>query len=1123
MKHKKLPSLLALSISLELVLSPLPAMAETKTQNAMETIGGALNLGMQTYNTFRGQGGQPQMSPHVASDMLAFKNQQTPAADKHFTLNNMQKIPGLMEYIAKKNQDAAGSGGKQINPLSLNCQTLPTTLSEPNNEVCRNREVNGLAGDPKMQADEAFAYYNQYVQVEKLYQNYSVKSNVGGQSFGVGCMADAMAVLQGFFAYRLEQMDTMVTEFEAATAKFEEQSEMDLKSIRESTAVLNGESSKFAGEFKNSDLFDYGKRFENPACNSILATDDMDKLGKDGGGLMAIEKKLKADLGTTPPGSKYSPEAYLKNHADVVTDIKKMADKVSEQSTLNFSQISGSQEGYSGFLAGLGGDVSSDSGAHAGLNKALFSDLQTKFAKTRNALKDEEKLVMSELGGRGSEAAKLLSNIDNDATFDAEIGSLENGIKGECVNRSGIDTALSRIYDPTLSKSANKHSAEQIKKRIKAIISDVTISPEKKLAELKEIDSSGGSRYKVRTEADYETNEVKADGSIVKKKMNAAGIITPGTFFTDVIKNCESQYQVNKLNNKLSAKEAVKKLRTLKKEYQKAARQHSKDIKDEIVKKMVDCGGNGAVASSSTVGSCSPAKLDMGAPGFCAKAAFSCSNNMKQCTEKAQKFVKEIKDDRLKRTNNYNNNVESTRKQLVGMFDNTLVKYMKEAESMRAMFGAGFVPPKDIERDIKDDSKFDQKFLSNAPDNLEIKDPKKYLAMIKGNMENLRKQVDAQQQAIMGDDGPLSKHIAETQKNYKEQVISKSGALAKDCLAAYNSYKALVKAQKEGYDKAQGQLGEKTAKFCGRYEDVMSSNPLPGCDDGYSEVSDAMIQAAGQAGNAWTAAEAKRMRKEMADVCNKPGNQRSKDGKSDITAEKVCSMAKLRNDAVAKKAIEGMMVGGDVASATAAKEEAVKAETTQQRKLDKLIKDQAVLKSKVAAKQKAVDAKPADISKAEDELAAAKLAESDGEDKIADATDARDEATKAKEKAEANLTAAENGDANPTNVCDYLASPACKSDAPSTVSTTGGTVSTTTSPGKCTQEKEQIVANYEVLSQGGDLVAGTSDDPQPTQSTGDVGSFCNAGSNAGPFNTKGGIPQGGNPMAGQMGGTGVQH
>ena len=584
-----------------------------------------------------------------------------------------------------------------------------------------------------------------------------------------------------------------------------------------------------------------------------------------------------------------------------------MATDVGEQAKLNFSQISSSQGGYSEFLKGVPGSVSSESGANAGLNPSFFADIQTKFAKTRNTLADQSKLISSEMGGKSDGAFNLLGNIENDSTFEAEVASLENGIKGDCVNKSGIDTALSRIYDPTLSKQANKQSSEQIKKKIDTVISEVTLSPERKLAELKSIQSQSGNRYQMKMDSDYETQSMGADGKLVKKTVSASSRVSPESYFSDIIKNCDSQFQVNKLKNKLSGKEAIQQLRTLKQDFKKAATQHSQDIKNEIIKKMIDCNGNGAVASSSTVGSCSPEKLNMSNPGFCAKAAFSCSTNMQKCNEKAEKFVNDIKGDRLKRTNNYNNNVESTRKQMVAMFDTTLAKYMKEAESLRGMFGAGFTAPKGIERDIKGDEKFDQKFLSNGSDALEIKDPKKYLDMVKDNIEKLKKQVEDQQKSILSSDGPLVKHIAETKKNHKE-VEKKSAELAAGCLQAYNSYKDLVKANKEAFDKSQGELGEKKAAFCGRYVDVMSSNPIPGCKDGYSEVTTAMIQAAGKAGDTYAAGEAQRLQKEMADVCSKPGNQKDKDGSSTTSAAMVCAKAGNSNalaEEILKKYISG--------------------------------------------------------------------------------------------------------------------------------------------------------------------------------------------------------------------------
>jgi hypothetical protein len=895
MKKSKFPFILSLAISLEMVLSPLPALAQNSNVPVSQTVLNGLNVGMSLMNAATGyQAGFGNMPPYVAKDMAELQKQQTPAPDKHFTLANMQKIPGLMEYIAVQNQKAASAGGKPINPAALNCQTLPTTLYEANNEVCRNRSVNSMSGNPAYQRDEAFAYYNQYLQIDKLYKNYSVSSNVGGQAYGTGCMEDAMNVLKGFFAYRLEQLNTVVTNMEAATAKFQEQSEMDLRSVRESSAILNGEDSVFAKDFKDSDTFNYSKRFGDPACSSILSKDAKEgvaQLGKERG-LLGIEDKLKSEYTSVPNGSKYSLEQYNQKHAEVVQDIKNMADKVAQQATLNFSQLSTSQEGYSSFVGGLAGDISSESGANVALNKSFFSDLQSKFAKTRKTLSDEAELISSELGKEGEQALKYLNNVDKDSSFSSELVSLEKNIKSECLARSGISKAISRIYDPNLSQSANKQSSAVIQKRINSIISDSQLSPDRKLQDIKAIQKEYGDRFELKMDANYETQEVGANGEILRKTVNASQKVTPVSYISDVMKNCDTQFQVNKLNNKLSGKEAIQRLKSLKKDFQAAAEKNSKDMKNEIIKKMVECNGNGATAASAGVGSCSSEKLNMQNPNFCAKAAFSCSANMKQCSEKAQKFVKDIKQDRSNRINNYNNNVEATRKSLVGMFDTALVKYMKEAESLRAMFGTGFTSPTGIERDIKDGNQYSKEYQGDPGDNLAVKDPKAYLEMVKTNMNILQDEIKKQQEGIIGDNGILQQHIKQTKSNYNQNVLAKASSLARDCLAAYDSYAKMMGDQKTASDQSQGELGEKKAAFCGRYNDIMSSNPIPGCDDGYSDVTTALITAAEKAGDSNTSYEAQQLRRKMAEVCAKPGNQRGKDGASTTTASMVCTKAR---------------------------------------------------------------------------------------------------------------------------------------------------------------------------------------------------------------------------------------
>jgi hypothetical protein len=161
----------------------------------------------------------------------------------------MKKIPGFKEYIAKNGN---------IDPRSLNCTTLPTTMYESNTEVCRNKKVNTMAGDPKAQSDEAFAYYDKYFQLGKEYSNYQATSNAKGQAFGPACMTNAKDILNGFFAYRVEQLGVIATRLDIAiyggidpvtgqqTPGFIKTSEKDLLAIKEASAVLNGEDSAFA-------------------------------------------------------------------------------------------------------------------------------------------------------------------------------------------------------------------------------------------------------------------------------------------------------------------------------------------------------------------------------------------------------------------------------------------------------------------------------------------------------------------------------------------------------------------------------------------------------------------------------------------------------------------------------------------------------------------------------------------------------------------------------------------------------------------------------------------------------------------------------------------------------------
>jgi hypothetical protein len=398
---------------------------------------------------------------------------------------------------------------------------------------------------------------------------------------------------------------------------------------------------------------------------------------------------------------------------------------------------------------------------------------------------------------------------------------------------------------------------------------------------------------------------------MVKKTVNAASRVTPSAYFTDIIKNCESQFEVNKLNNKLSAKEAVKRLRTLKKDFQKAARQHQDDIQKEITRKLIDCGGDAAVANSTGTGSCSSDKLNMSSPKFCAKAAFSCSKNMQQCTELAKNLVTKTTQVRKAATQEYNNNVDKVAAAMTGILDGALNKFTKEAELLRGMFGAGdFSLPQRIQPP-EGGAEFKREFMAgNDPD--QIKEPKAYLQAMRDNMKNLKETVKKQQDQIVGgsvdsNSGILAKHMQDTVKKYNDEVISKAEKYAKECEKSYFAFNKSVMDANNQLAKDQGELGEKRTDFCSKFMDVMAGDPRVSCKDGVGDTASSVIKAAEKVGDSYQASEARRLQNDLRTYCGQYMSQRDKDGKSTITAATLCNRAE-RDDA-AKAALEAQSGG----------------------------------------------------------------------------------------------------------------------------------------------------------------------------------------------------------------------
>lgn len=997
MKQRKLSPLLAVTISLELMVSPLAFANEKKEKGvtADQVFGTVLGVASHIYNTVAGQNMQP--SPQLVGDISALNRQQQPLPDKYFNPQKLSQIPGLGQYLAI-------SG---INPNSLSCVTLPTNLYEAHNEVCRVG-VTGDKGNPAMQAYEAAEYMKTYASVEKTYKNFSSQSNVGGELFGVGCMRNAMQVLNGFFKYRIDELDKMVTNIEAIQASFKEASRADLDAIEEQTAVLSGGTSELANKVrtKRPDLFDFGKRFGDASCSSMFTKTEFNNFGKTG--LSNISQQLTE--ATSKKGGNFSAETYGRNSAEVVADIDSLADKVGKQMELNFSSLSGGAEGYSKVIGGLGG-LSSANGLNKALSPDLFADVETGFFEKINKLKDSQNDIQSELGGAAGNAMTFVTS-ENDSTFEAEVAKAEIGIKNKCLSEQAqLDTVLEKIYDPSASNFANKNASNFMKDKLKQIMSNGTTSFEKKLSELQGLEGQQGSRYVVRMENSYEVSELGADGTVQKKVVPASNARTPGAFFSDVIKSCQAQFQVNSNGGKLSPAAAVQKLRQLHQDYRQLAKTHANDVKKALRKRLIEC-DSPAKANATTPGSCSSEVFDTSKSTFCAAAANTCSKKMVECSKKAEKFVTDIKKDRTARVTNYKNMVEKNKRDIIKIFDTALGTYMRDGELLRAQFGAGFTSPAGIEREVPEGSRFLSSFKSatdQSPDGaLLLEDPAKFVDMFKKNISLLKNSVKEQQEKILGGDvggqggpagGILAAHIKQTEDNFKK-VASEASKFSKECQGQHDKYvlemEAARKQQMAEMQKKNTELGEKTQKFCSKYGLAME-NPAPGCKGGLEDISTAV---AGLPGGS----NAGRSLQNYCSMYNNEG------GDTTMKALSACGPLKEgpkkeEPKVTADLARASREADREVTKKKEAKDKAEKAVTEAKTALDTA---EAAVKTAEAAKAAAEAAKTtADKGKDKAAKDKAKIDSDKAKSAYDDAVAARDQKKTAHESAKTNFTSAE--------------------------------------------------------------------------------------------------------------------
>lgn len=818
MKKQKVSQLMVLTLSLELILSPV-ALASGPTKEDPERSGTAdLALGLLSITS--GVVNKLQQKNirdgSYYTDLAGFTMQQTPMQDKYFSANKLMQLPGLANYLALNN----------LNPAALHCKTLPTTLHEAEPEVCRVGVLSDNAMGVEGQLAQAFGYAEQYHNIDKLYRNFSSTSNVSGQDAGIGCMDNAMKVLQGYFAYRIDELDKLTTNLEALNNQFKEASKADLNAIEESTAVLEGGNSDFVNKIKNSrpDLFDFANKFNNPACMSIMSGQEFNERG----GLNNISKDLKTQL-TTKPSGNFSGENYLNNHHSVVADIKKMANDVAKQVELNFSDLVQNPGQVNSLFS-----VSTNHGLEKVLKGNLIADQQMSFVEKNKKLQSEISIIASELNlPKDSSFTREVSNPHSGA-FNSQLTTIETSIKNGCLKRAvDVNSLIKNVHDATSSDFANKNASSFLKDKLQQIIGNDKTSFDKKIAELQAIEKQYANYY-VKMQNSYEVQEVDAKGNLITKVVPATAKRTPSAYLSDVIRSCEAQFKSNHLNNQVTGADAVKRLRSIHNEYKSLAKSHANNIKNDITSKLIECKSE-VQANTAATSSCNPEVFNTEKPTFCANAAVSCSKNMKQCSEQAEKFVKDIKTDRTARINNYKQMVEKNKKDIIQIFDSALSQYMKEGEHLRSLFGAGFTSPQNIKRGTEGEEKYIASLAgisSEVDGKILLEDPDKFLEIFKRNMKELKDNVAKQQKEIV--DGTLKAHIAQTKQNY-DKVAKDASIFAQKCQQKYDGYVQGLEKIRGQQQKELQELGEKGAEFCSRWSGV-ARNPFAACQSDFTDL-----------------------------------------------------------------------------------------------------------------------------------------------------------------------------------------------------------------------------------------------------------------------------------------------
>jgi len=210
-------------------------------------------------------------------------------------------------------------------------------------------------------------------------------------------------------------------------------------------------------------------------------------------------------------------------------------------------------------------------------------------------------------------------------------------------------------------------------------------------------------------------------------------------------------------------------------------------------------------------------------------------------------MVTGMKSDRSKLAKKYESLMQKNKKDLERIYKDIEKRFKAEGAALAGALKAGqFSLPTDNAFDIKDENRYIAGFTE--ADGMKLEDPEKFLKLFEKNIDNLSRQVEQQQLAILGDpQGPTLAHAKQRKTEY-EKLKGEAKRMSDECDKQYTAYVMSIRQDNNqkatDYNKAVSQLGEQSGLLCSTYSSIMSEDPEAGCKKDIIDLTSKATQAA---------------------------------------------------------------------------------------------------------------------------------------------------------------------------------------------------------------------------------------------------------------------------------------